>query len=158
MSMVDHVIWEAAGRGPLNPEGAIYKLWRGYRDEGQYLGVPLSPEVQVGDPTDEEVQQPFSSGAVIAWNPRDGARLVSANVAALATCVVDAARCPASPEARGFAFNRDSPPCARSPRGCSCASMAWVMNALGVPRLAAVASGRNGLPWTAAPHRPARAR
>lgn len=73
MSMVDHIIWASAGGGDLNPEGAIYKLWRSYREAGQYLGVPLSPEVPV---TDTEVQQPFSSGAVIAWNPVDGARLV----------------------------------------------------------------------------------
>lgn len=73
MSSVDHIIWASAGGGELNPDGAIYKLWRGYRDEGQYLGVPLAPETPVGD---DEVQQPFSSGAVIAWNPRDGARLV----------------------------------------------------------------------------------
>ena len=73
MSQVDHIIWSAAGGGDLNPEGAIYKLWRAYRDEGNYLGVPLSPEVPVSD---DEVQQPFSSGAVIAWDPVNGARLV----------------------------------------------------------------------------------
>jgi len=73
MSMVDHIIWAAAGGGELNPEGAIFKLWRAYRDEGNYLGVPLAPETPVSD---DEVQQPFSSGAVLAWNPRDGARLV----------------------------------------------------------------------------------
>jgi len=27
MSMVDHLIWSAAGGGELNPEGAIYKLF-----------------------------------------------------------------------------------------------------------------------------------
>jgi uncharacterized protein with LGFP repeats len=74
MSMVDHIIWSAAGGGDLNTSGAIYKLWVAYRDEGNYLGVPLSPETPVSD---TEVQQPFSSGAVIAWNPVDGARLVS---------------------------------------------------------------------------------
>ena len=73
MSMVDHIIWAAAGGGDLNPDGAVYKLWRAYRDEGNYLGVPLAPETDVGN---GEVQQPFSSGAVIAWNPVDGARLV----------------------------------------------------------------------------------
>ena len=73
MSMVDHLIWGAAGGGELNSDGAIYKLWRGYRDSGQYLGVPIAPETAVSD---TEVQQPFSSGAVIAWNPADGARLV----------------------------------------------------------------------------------
>jgi uncharacterized protein with LGFP repeats len=71
--MVDDLLWQAAGGGPLNTEGAIYKLWRAYRDEGNYLGVPVAPEIQVND---TEVQQPFSSGAVIAWNPVDGARLV----------------------------------------------------------------------------------
>jgi uncharacterized protein with LGFP repeats len=73
MSQIDHIIWEIAGGGPLNPEGAIYKLWRSYRDEEQYLGVPISGEVAVGN---DEVQQAFSSGAVIAWNPTDGARLL----------------------------------------------------------------------------------
>jgi len=73
VSSVDHIIWAAAGGGDLNPDGAIYKLWRSYREAEQYLGVPLAPETPVGD---DEVQQPFSSGAVIAWNPRDGARLV----------------------------------------------------------------------------------
>ena len=35
--------------GDLNPDGAIYKLWRAYRDEGNYLGVPLAPEIPVND-------------------------------------------------------------------------------------------------------------
>jgi uncharacterized protein with LGFP repeats len=73
MSMVDHIIWSVAGGGELNPDGAIYKLWRAYRDEGNYLGVPLAPEQPVSE---TEVQQPFSSGAVIAWDPQNGARLV----------------------------------------------------------------------------------
>jgi hypothetical protein len=73
MSMVDHIIWSAAGGGELNPDAAIYRLWRAYRDEGNYLGVPLAPETPVGE---DEVQVPFSSGAVIAWDPVNGARLV----------------------------------------------------------------------------------
>jgi uncharacterized protein with LGFP repeats len=73
MSMVDHIIWAAAGGGELNTDGAIYKLWNAYREEGNYLGVPLAPETAVSD---TEVQQPFSSGAVIAWDPVNGARLV----------------------------------------------------------------------------------
>jgi uncharacterized protein with LGFP repeats len=73
MSNIDHIIWAAAGGGDLNPDGAIYKLWVNYRDQGNYLGVPLCPEQDVGN---GEVQQAFSSGAVIAWNPVDGARLV----------------------------------------------------------------------------------
>jgi uncharacterized protein with LGFP repeats len=73
MSMIDHIIWASAGGGELNSDGAVDKLWRAYRDEGNYLGVPLAPEQQVSD---TEVQQPFSSGAVIAWDPVNGARLV----------------------------------------------------------------------------------
>lgn len=74
MSMVDELIWDAAGGGELNHDGAIYKLWCAYRAEGNYLGVPLAPETNVGG---DEVQQPFSSGAVIAWDPVNGARLVT---------------------------------------------------------------------------------
>lgn len=70
---MDHVVWAAAGGGTLNVDGAIYRLWSAYREEGNYLGVPLSPEIPVSD---TEVQQPFSSGAVIAWDPVNGARLV----------------------------------------------------------------------------------
>ena len=73
-SRVDHVVWAAAGGGDLNSDGAIYKLWCAYRAEGQYLGVPLSPEIPISD---TEVQQPFSSGAVLGWDPVNGARLVS---------------------------------------------------------------------------------
>ena len=71
--MVDHLVWSAAGGGDLNTDGAIYKLWTAYRAEGQYLGVPIAPETPVSD---TEVQQPFSSGAVIAWDAVNGARLV----------------------------------------------------------------------------------
>jgi uncharacterized protein with LGFP repeats len=74
MSMVDHLIWSSVVPDlPLNPEAAIYRLWSAYRAEGNYLGVPLAAEQDVGN---GEVQQPFSSGAVLAWNPTDGARLV----------------------------------------------------------------------------------
>jgi len=73
MSMIDDKLWSVAGGGDFNYEGAIYRLWRAYRDEGQYLGVPVTPEISVSD---TEVQQGFSSGCVIAWNPVDGARLV----------------------------------------------------------------------------------
>lgn len=73
MSMIDHEVWRAAGDYPFNPEGAVYKLWAEYRAAGNYLGVPVTGEVQVND---QEVQQGFSSGVVIAWNPTDGARLV----------------------------------------------------------------------------------
>lgn len=76
MSMVDSLIWASVVPNlELNPDAAIYKLWCAYRGEGNYLGVPLAAEQHVGD--DQEMQQPFSSGAVIAWDPVNGARLVS---------------------------------------------------------------------------------
>lgn len=71
--MLDDQLWRVAGGGDFNYDGAIYKLWRAYREEGQYLGLPVTPETDVGN---GEVQQGFSSGCVIAWNPNDGARLV----------------------------------------------------------------------------------
>ncbi|MBO0884500.1 MAG: hypothetical protein J2P17_30040 [Mycobacterium sp.] len=73
MSMIDDSVWRAASDIPFNYDGAIYKLWREYREAGNYLGVPVTLEISVSD---TEVQQGFSSGAVIAWNPTDGARLV----------------------------------------------------------------------------------
>jgi hypothetical protein len=72
--MIDDVVWRTAVPDlVLNTDAAIYRLWRNYRDEGNFLGVPVTPEISVSD---TEVQQGFSSSAVIAWNPTDGARLV----------------------------------------------------------------------------------
>ena len=74
MSMIDDLIWRTVIPGlELNTDAAIYRSWRSYRDEGHYLGVPVTPEIPVSD---TEVQQGFSSSVVIAWNPVDGARLV----------------------------------------------------------------------------------
>lgn len=73
MSMIDDRLWDVAGGGAFNYDGAIYKLWRGYREEGQYLGLPVTPEIDVGD---GQVQQGFSSGVVIAWDSQNGARIV----------------------------------------------------------------------------------
>ena len=58
----------------LNPDAAIYKLWRAYRDDEQFLGAPITAEIAVSDGV---VQQAFASGAVIEWSAENGARLVS---------------------------------------------------------------------------------
>jgi len=75
-SYIDDVVWASAiGDGNFNPDGAIYKYWRSLRqaDPPQYLGVPVTPEIQ----TDVGVQQGFSSGAVISWNADTGAELAN---------------------------------------------------------------------------------
>jgi len=76
MSMIDHLIWQSVlgADTPFNPDAAIYKLWRSYRDDDHFLGAPITAEVDLGD---GKVQQAFASGAVIEWSPENGARLVS---------------------------------------------------------------------------------
>lgn len=75
-SYIDDVLWAAAiGNGNFNPDSAIYKYWRSLRqaDPPQYLGVPVTPEIQ----TEVGTQQGFSSGAVINWNQDTGAELAN---------------------------------------------------------------------------------
>jgi hypothetical protein len=73
-SKVDESIWRAFDATiPLNPDSAIYKKWRELRNQGTYLGAPVSGEVQ----TDVGVQQPFVSGAVLNWTPEGGAVLAN---------------------------------------------------------------------------------
>lgn len=76
MSMIDGAIWQSilGPDTPLNTEAAIYKLWVAYRDGEQFLGAPITLEVEVSPGV---MQQAFSSGAVIEWSAEDGARLVS---------------------------------------------------------------------------------
>jgi len=76
MSMIDHLIWQSVlgADTPFNPDAAIYKLWRAYRDDDHFLGPPITTEQAVGE---GRVQQAFSSGAVIEWSADEGARLVS---------------------------------------------------------------------------------
>lgn len=76
-SMIDHVVWATVvGDGHFNPDGAIYRYWRSLKsaDPPQYLGVPVTVEIDVGNDT---VQQGFASGAVIQWNPGSGAELAN---------------------------------------------------------------------------------
>jgi hypothetical protein len=76
MSSIDHLIWQSVlgADTPFNPDTAIYKLWRAYRDDEQFLGAPITLEVDIGNGV---VQQAFASGAVIEWSSENGARLVS---------------------------------------------------------------------------------
>ena len=48
-SFIDDRIWGTViGEGHFNPDSAIYKYWRSLRraDPPQYLGVPVTPEIQ----------------------------------------------------------------------------------------------------------------
>ena len=71
--MVDHVVW---GQYWTNTDNAIYRYWRSLKaaDPPQYLGPPISDEIQVGDGV---VQRAFASGAVIQWSAETGAELAN---------------------------------------------------------------------------------
>lgn len=74
-SYIDDRLWATIiGEGQFNADSAIYKFWSGLRsaDPPQYLGVPVTPEIQVGD---GHVQQAFASGCVVGWSSEEGAYL-----------------------------------------------------------------------------------
>jgi len=74
MGQIDHELWKAVIPDlPYNYDAAIPTLWRERRDAGQYLGVPITPEIAVGD--GGAVEQGFSSGATIHWDADNGAYL-----------------------------------------------------------------------------------
>jgi hypothetical protein len=72
--MVDHLIW--GEHWPGSTDNGIYHYWRSLRaaDPPQYLGPPISGEVDVGEGV---VQMAFASGAVIQWSAEGGAELAS---------------------------------------------------------------------------------
>jgi uncharacterized protein with LGFP repeats len=75
-SYIDEQLWATViGAGHFNYDGAIYKYWRALKsaDPPQYLGVPVTPEID----TEVGTQQGFSSGAVINWSPENGAELAN---------------------------------------------------------------------------------
>ena len=75
-SYIDEQLWGTViGPGHFNYDSAIYKYWRGLKsaDPPQYLGVPVTPEID----TEVGTQQAFASGAVINWNPDTGAELAN---------------------------------------------------------------------------------
>jgi hypothetical protein len=75
-SYIDDVLWGTViGPGHFNPDGGVYKYWRQLRsaDPPQYLGVPVTPEIE----TEVGVQQGFSSGCVLGWDPVNGAYIAN---------------------------------------------------------------------------------
>ena len=75
-SYIDDQLWGTViGPGQFNADSGIYRYWRSLRqaDPPQYLGVPVTPEIQ----TEVGVQQGFASGAVINWSPETGAELAN---------------------------------------------------------------------------------
>jgi uncharacterized protein with LGFP repeats len=57
-----------------NPEHAIPAYWQQLKDEGTYIGLPVTHEID--DPDTGGKQMAFSSGAVIVWDPANGASLL----------------------------------------------------------------------------------
>lgn len=51
---------------------AIPQFWLSLRQQGQYIGVPISDEQQEADGT---TSMAFSSGAVVVWVPNEGCKL-----------------------------------------------------------------------------------
>ena len=72
-SQIDHIVWGSSWPGVDN---GIYRYWRSLRaaDPPQYLGPPISEEIEVGGGV---VQRAFASGAVIEWSQAGGASLAS---------------------------------------------------------------------------------
>lgn len=73
-SMIDHLVW--GQYWPGNTENGIYQYWRALKsaDPPQYLGPPISDEIEV---TDDIVQRAFASGAVIQWSAAGGGELAN---------------------------------------------------------------------------------
>jgi hypothetical protein len=72
-SMIDHLIW---GQYWVGTENGVYAYWRALKaaDPPQYLGPPISDEIDVGN---GHVQRAFASGACIDWSPETGAELAN---------------------------------------------------------------------------------
>jgi hypothetical protein len=73
-SQIDHVVW--GEYWPGTTDNGIYAYWRALKsaDPPQYLGPPVSNEIDVGNGT---VQRAFASGAVIQWSAEGGAELAN---------------------------------------------------------------------------------
>jgi uncharacterized protein with LGFP repeats len=66
--------WSSVVSGLIyNSDTAIARYWAELKQAGQFIGVPTSDELP--DPDTGGVQMSFSSGAVIAWDPTNGASL-----------------------------------------------------------------------------------
>lgn len=58
---------------PYNPASAIAKEWLRLKKEGYLIGVPIGPEIDVGN---GQRAQSFTSGAVLVWRGGDKVELV----------------------------------------------------------------------------------
>lgn len=66
--------WAAIVPGLIfNLETAVCSYWQQLKDEGTYIGLPVTGEI--ADPETGGVQMAFSSGAVIKWDPSNGSSL-----------------------------------------------------------------------------------
>lgn len=66
--------WSSVVQGLIfNPETAVCGRWLDEKSSGNYLGVPVSPELE--DPDTGGVQMAFSSGVVIRWDASNGTSL-----------------------------------------------------------------------------------
>jgi len=66
--------WDSVVSGLIfNPDTAMAQKWLELKHLGTYIGVPVSDEMD--DPDTGGKQMAFSSGAVIKWDPNNGATL-----------------------------------------------------------------------------------
>jgi len=56
----------------FNPETGICGYWLELKANGQYIGAPITEEIQNDDGT---IDMAFTSGAVIHWDPNVGPSL-----------------------------------------------------------------------------------
>jgi|KBSMisStaDraftv2_1062788.scaffolds.fasta_scaffold622403_2 hypothetical protein len=74
MGQIDHVIWSSVMQLDYVYANAIPTKWREERDNGNPLGVPCTPEIDVPGPAGSK-EQGFTSGVTIHWDPENGAYL-----------------------------------------------------------------------------------
>lgn len=73
-SVGNEAAWSSVVTGLVfNPDTAICRFWTELKGQGQYIGVPVSDELD--DPDTGGKQMAFSSGAVISWDPNNGSSL-----------------------------------------------------------------------------------
>jgi hypothetical protein len=71
MNQVDEELWSAGISLPFNGDSAIYKYWVDQRNQGNYLGLPATAEIQVGD-NPACWEQGFTNGQIVGFNQDTG--------------------------------------------------------------------------------------
>lgn len=75
MGQIDHELWHSIVPDLMYVyENAIETKWREERDNGNYLGVPCTPNINVNG-HEGAVEMGFTSGVTIHWDSVDGAYL-----------------------------------------------------------------------------------